>query len=159
MNSQFSQLDDHVVQRPNSFEERTIYELRSIAADMRRYTDSQATPAGFFDVDFYIGGNIEPLPIERDLGFVAHALLVDNITSQWVFCDSVRRYFPPYTVGWVVPIPSGAQKAHLRVLQPLGTKAYPAVTGEHGWAGFSEAYLKPAVGIQLPDRMITGVPA
>lgn len=69
------------------------------------------------------------------LGFPAHSVQVDNLSNQWLWFPSARRYMPPSTFGFVLQIVDGTEVAEWHVQIPpghaagtVGTVASPVIT-------------------------------
>lgn len=81
------------------------------------------------------------------LGFVAHAVQVDNFSNQWLWFPSARRWLPPSYFGFILAIVDGTEVAEWHIQIPaghaagtVGTPASPVVTV------WFEAYLAPSGG-------------
>lgn len=85
----------------------------------------------------------------RQLGFTAHTVLVDNLSSKWVYLPSARRWAPPNTVGIVMTLMSGTQVAQFTQTTPAGH-----VDGTNGASGpittvWYEDYFPSAPGVTV----------
>lgn len=54
------------------------------------------------------------------LGFSAHSVLVDNLSSKWIYFPSAQRYVPPSTVGAMLLFQIGTQIAQFTQITPTG---------------------------------------
>lgn len=54
------------------------------------------------------------------LGFEAHAVIVDNYSNQWIWLPSARRFVPPCMWGVILPLWPAVQVAEWHVQTPAG---------------------------------------
>lgn len=147
----FSQQDPRIVQRQPG-EDAPGPEGVVPGRPVERYAPTRATP-GKFDENWVptnqsasIGGNT--LLIDKDLGFMAHTVLVDNWTNQWLKIDGIRRSVPPYTGGWVFNSVQGVQQGRVALAVPSTQMTSAGVlAGEYVWVAFAEAVLPPSNGV------------
>lgn len=151
----FSQSDLHHVQRGGGVDTADSATPR-IGANGNQYSGPRVTPAGWYERDLVstavtiIGGN--SLLLDDDCGFTARTAMCDNYSNQWLKIDGVRRTIAPYSVGWVLAIPSGSQSARVRIQAPSANVPQPAaLANENIWVGFSESFLPPSNGILIPN--------
>lgn len=98
---------------------------------------------------FFVPANVGLLP-GRQLNFTARSVQIDNYSNQWIFLPSARRWIPPATIGWILPIMPGASLASWQQQAPgghaagtVGAPSDPVVSVWH------EAFLPPMVGVSL----------
>lgn len=156
-NRQFSQADPRVQQRPEGLD--ALDAKGVIASDVpnqliERYAEMQATPGRW---DEHFGLTTLPMVveygrgilIEKDLGFIANSFCVDNWTNQWLYEPNLKRFIPPYSGGWIFPIPNGYQKGRVELRSPAAFTLPAALVNEFAWLGWHEATLPPATGVSL----------
>ena len=56
--------------------------------------------------------------LEEQIGFLAHTLFIDNATANWFFVANAGRWIPPYTIGWIIPLPGGTQVMDVKPIAP-----------------------------------------
>lgn len=56
----------------------------------------------------------------EQMGFLAHAVVIDNLSSKWLYVPGLRRFVPPESYGNVLIIGHGIQTAWIRVMTPAG---------------------------------------
>jgi len=56
--------------------------------------------------------------LSSTLAFPAHAVIVDNLTNQWLWFPSARRWVPPYIFGVVLPLYQATEIAEYRLGAP-----------------------------------------
>lgn len=152
---QFSQADGRVVQRQEGIsgpgdEGVESRDIRN--GNLDRYADITITP-GKYDESFpatatpqaSMGGVVTL--VEKDLGFMCHAVAVDNWTNQWLYEPNLKRFVPPYSGPWIISAPRGFQMARLQLKAPVAFAPAGAVAGEFVYIGWHEAYLSPMNGI------------
>lgn len=92
---------------------------------------------------FTYAGNIKSEDFTTN-EFPIRGLRVDNYTAQWLYCDSLRRYIPPLTLGWEALVTPAAQGAKFTwVCPPSGAAPRPS-------AGGNDALIT-LFGRELPD--------
>jgi hypothetical protein len=64
--------------------------------------------------------------LHSSLAYPAHAVIVDNMTNQWLWFPAARRHVPPYTYGAVLPLFQATELAEYLVQAPA-TFTQPAV--------------------------------
>lgn len=103
----------------------------------------------------FVPGQVETIDmknavdLDQELGFMAHSIVVDNPTKQWVFISAAQRWVPPGVLGYVMQIPKAASKAQARWRAPDGL-AQPAIgTAVTVTITFCEAWLMPSPGFQI----------
>jgi hypothetical protein len=154
---EFSQADPRVVQRPEGIDAlgTNPVTIRDIENGTReRYSDLQVTP-GRYDEAFPLtavpqlaaAGGTGAVLIEKDLGFTAHGLAVDNWTNQWLYEPNMKRFIPPYSGGWIYLIPRGYQMARVYLRAPAAYTLQVALAAEFVFLGWHEASLPPQSGI------------
>lgn len=57
---------------------------------------------------------------DKNLGFMAHSAVIDNMTNQWAYLKSARDYLPPNTIGKIIHFPMGTQKHEIVWEAPPG---------------------------------------
>jgi hypothetical protein len=57
------------------------------------------------------------------LGFVAHSIQVDNLSNQWLWFPSARRFVPPSMFSVVLQVVDGCSSAEWHVQIPTGHAA------------------------------------
>jgi hypothetical protein len=153
---EFSLSQEDIVQRPEGLDSNGAIGVKPEDARtgrVEKYADIQVSPGKFEDVSVYpinpqsnFGGEV--VLWEKDLGFPANSLLIDNWTNQWLYEPNLRRFIPPYSGGWVFSSPKGFQK--LRILAKAPSASYApaaAIAGEFAWVGWHESFLTPQTGI------------
>jgi hypothetical protein len=86
------------------------------------------------------------------LGFVAHAVEVDNYSIQWLWFPSARRWVPPNMFGVILAIIDGTEIGEWHVQPPTG---HTAAAGPVGGASspivtvWYEAYIASSSGSQI----------
>lgn len=93
---------------------------------------------------FNSGGPI--LSLEEELGFIAHSIIIDNPTPQWLFLPNVWRFVGPNGLGIVMNIPSGSQKAHVLFQSPPGIAQPGGQAGAAATVQWVEAIMFPSPG-------------
>lgn len=59
--------------------------------------------------------------IQTSLGFNPRGVIVDNITSYWLYFPQADQYCPPFTTGWTAPfILQMAGYAYMEIKTPFG---------------------------------------
>ena len=145
----FSQADPHVVQRPPATDVATKRGTR----ELNQPRGIIATPGGWKEnweptnQTIVIAG--APILVDEQTGFPVHSILIDNWTNQWVWCDTVRRYVPPYTGGVVFNVPSASQQVRLTLQAPPGIGLSGVVAGQFVWWAAAEELLPPSSGFSL----------
>jgi hypothetical protein len=154
---EFSQADARIVQRPEGLDADgkgiKPSDLKP-GGNARMYAEIQATPGRFDELwaspalpQLALAGGVVILA-EKDLGFMAHTVLVDNWTNQWLYDENLRRQIPPYSGGWVLTAYKGYQKCRVTLKTPSAAYApAAALAGENVWYAFAEAVLPPMTGI------------
>lgn len=91
----------------------------------------------------------EGKPLSSDLGFLAHTVIVDNITPSWLdMRQNVGRFIPPFTYGATFPLGAGIQVAQAAWATPPALQA-PTVAGGQAQLTFTSAALPPSNGQQV----------
>lgn len=92
---------------------------------------------------------LNAIDLDQELGFMAHSVVADNPTKQWIFLSSAQRWIPPGTIGYVMQIPKAASKAQARWRAP-DALAQPAIgTAKNATFTFCEAWLMPSPGFTI----------
>lgn len=71
----------------------------------------------------------EGTTLDRGLGFMAYAVVVDNYSGSWAYVPSAGVYVRPWVYGAVVPLSSGVQQAHIIWQVPPGIPVTPIGSG------------------------------
>lgn len=153
----FSQADPRVVQRPEGLDGGGAegVELRDVSAGrVTKYADMIVSP-GKYDEAFPATALPQLLKgeggfavlIEKDLGFMCHALAVDNWTNQWLYDPNLKRFIPAYSGPWIIPAPRGFQIARLQLRAPAAYAPAAALANEFVYVGWHEAFLQPMNGL------------
>ena len=59
--------------------------------------------------------------ISTSLGFNPRGVIVDNITSYWLYFPQADQYCPPFTIGWTAPFTQQmAGYAYMEIKTPFG---------------------------------------
>jgi hypothetical protein len=91
-------------------------------------------------------------PVQQSLGYAAQGVIVDNLTSSWLWLDDAQRFVPPWRWGVNVPLP-GATYARLRWLNPPGggLAVFPVDATQKLSATFVADALTPSDGFTVND--------
>lgn len=90
-------------------------------------------------------------PIELSqlqLGMLAHGVIVDNNTNQWLKIGSRSRFAPPYTMGVVMWL-AGVQTEAITLAAPTGVSVAPVIAGEFIAVTFLDAELGDNAGVAI----------
>jgi len=65
---------------------------------------------------------VEPnTPISTSIGFNPRGVIVDNITSYWLYFPQADQYCPPFTAGWTAPfLLNMAGYGYMEIKTPFG---------------------------------------
>jgi hypothetical protein len=85
---------------------------------------------------------------QANLGFPAYGLIVENITNQWYYESSRRRFIPPYQAGVTIPL-VGLQTGTLQALPPGQIVQASPVPGEYLVATYFDAGVQAGGGINV----------
>jgi hypothetical protein len=157
---QYSQNDFNTVQRPEGLSGpgNDGVQVRDVVEDrVQKYSGIQISP-GRTDESFgyTAAGALGPLLTaggevvlwEKDLGFPAATICVDNWTNQWLSFPDFRRYIPPYSGGWVFNAFKQTQRMKILLKAPSASYApAAAIAGEFVWFGWMEAFMPPQTGV------------
>jgi hypothetical protein len=151
VSTQFSQADPRVVQVAATFEV-AAGKIGKAAEDLRRYADVRAKPGNFVErfarPDLTVATGVV---FEEDLGYPVHSVMLDNPTFAWLLLEVNRRWIPPYTLGWVIPVFAGSPVIRVTLGPPPGGFANNGTkTGQFVYLGFSESFLPPMTGFLAP---------
>jgi hypothetical protein len=83
-----------------------------------------------------------------EVGFPAYGLLIDNLTNQWYYETSRRRYIPPYQSGVTVPL-TGTSVARILCQAPGALAQAAPVTSEYAIASYVDQVMPGGLGIAL----------
>lgn len=84
--------------------------------------------------------------INEYIGFPAGTIQLDNYTTCWVLLDAAKKFIPPLTMGWQIPIWKKVTSLRL-VASPPGGQTQPSFSaGGVVYAFAIEARLAPATG-------------
>lgn len=92
--------------------------------------------------------------IDRMLGFGANAVLIDNLSSQWLYVPALDTHIPPFWVGVCLPL-NGSQRARLLVDTPAGITPLAVVATQLIHATWTEASLERVDGESI-DPSVSG---
>lgn len=92
-------------------------------------------------VPFYVA---EGVPLNQAVGFVANCVIVDNLTSSWLYVPGGARFVPPYQYGAIVPLKQG-DAANITWPVPTGIVAGPVGKGT-AICTFTDADLPTSIG-------------
>lgn len=169
MTDTFSPADARVIARPAGND--AILELARRVGMLTRqldtYVSNRSMPGGVYDTwinpasQAGVSGTADASVIhEHDLGFPAHSVAIDNVTSQWLWAEPCNREVPPYSIGWIFPcVGAGSQSARVSVRTPPGTQAFTPVSGERCYVAWHEAFLPPMAGVPVPAQLIANTGA
>lgn len=103
-----------------------------------------------FDVKFVT----EQTPIQTQLTFRAHSVLVDNYTPSYIWLSDAGRFVAPFTQGFVAPL-NGCQTADVRWITPPGILVPTPGTGQ-AQVTFTAEVVTPSSGTQvvIPSQQI-----
>jgi hypothetical protein len=102
----------------------------------------QADPVQFKNVV-----NPSGQPLQLELGFPAHSVIVDNLTNQWLLFTSARRWVAPYTYGAIISFMQSTQVAAYICAPPPGGFTEPVpVAGELVQMTWLAAFNAPSSG-------------
>lgn len=105
---------------------------------------------------FYV---TEGTPLNQSLGFVARSVIIDNLTSSWLYVPTASRFVPPYQYAATLTI-SGSDAADITWPVPTGIVAGPAGNGSAICTFVSDA-LAPNIGqpiyTNIPPQTLGGL--
>lgn len=85
--------------------------------------------------------------LDTQLGFLAHGVMVDNLTGQWLCIPAMSKYIPPNTIGATIRIAEGMQRALLIWEAPAGTTQGNGPTGSFAVVRFTEQPVEASAGL------------
>lgn len=85
-------------------------------------------------------------PLDEQLGYIAHSVVVSNFTSAWLYVDAAGLYVPPGG-GVGARIADGTQKATITWRTPSGKTPGPLIPAEIARVEFSEDQAPASSGI------------
>lgn len=100
------------------------------------------------EVDTVVRGSGTAL--RRSLAFPAHAVLVDNLTTQWLYVPAAQRYVPPFTYGAVLPLLQSTAVAEYQVSAPAGYSQGTNNPSQYVVTTWTAAMLGYSPGLSLP---------
>lgn len=155
---QFAQKDFNTVQRPEGLDagDNGVERKDVPAGQVERYASIQVSPGRVDEAYAYtaagslgpvFSGQGEVVAWEKDLGFPAATVLIDNWTNQWLYLPDFRRFVPPYSGGWVFSAFKQSQRLKVLLKAPVAYAPAAAIAGEFMWIGAMEAFMPPQTGI------------
>lgn len=115
----------------------------------QRAPQAEAVQVASFDTK---GG----VDVNYQLGFPCHSVIVDNLSNQWLFFPSARRWVAPYSYGAIIAFLQGTQVAAYRCAAPPGGGfANPAANaGETVTTTWMAAFNMPSSGtVYQPETL------
>lgn len=84
--------------------------------------------------------------IDAQLGFLAHGVMVDNLTNQWMCIPALSKYIPPNTLNASIKITEGMQRARIIWEAPAGTTQGNGPAGSFAVVRFVEQPIEQSAG-------------
>lgn len=72
----------------------------------------------------------EQVRLNRQLGFIAHSVTVDNLSASWLRVQGCGRFVPPFTYGFAGSLIGGTQQANVTWETPIGILPPTAGAGQ-----------------------------
>lgn len=91
--------------------------------------------------------------LEKQLGFMARGVVVDNLTNQWIFIREAFVWVPPYVTGRSTPI-TGAQKVTVLFQTPVGFTQPTTIAGQSAYIRFTENSQPSAPGVSVAPSVV-----
>lgn len=112
------------------------------------YRSSAFVPGQTETIDFpQFGAITATTRDDRELGFPAHSVIIDNPTKLWIYVPAAQRFACPGLTGAVWQIPKAATKAEIITRAPQGVVQAAVGTATQATLTFCEAWLMPTPGI------------
>lgn len=90
-------------------------------------------------------------PLAAALDFRAYGAVVDNITNQWYYESSRRRFIPPYQSGATIPL-VGTTVGTIACQPPGQIVQATPISGEYLTVSFTEIPLPAGLGINVSGQ-------
>lgn len=83
------------------------------------------------------------------LGYVAHAVTINNLTGQWWYAPFLSTFIPPWLFEGTYYVPQGPQSPSFLADTPPGATSTP-VAGQKLSATFWKDRVPPVSGLLIP---------